>query len=152
VSRVDLFSALDLRSDRNNLAAETMTDWTIATIPPQRGKLAVVTGATGGLGYQTAIRLAQAGAEVVLTGRNEAKGREAVSKIRNQFPDAKISLDVLDLANLASVTDFARSFATAHSSLDLLINRLASWLCPPGRPRPTVSKCSSEPTISVTTR
>ncbi len=82
MSRVDLFSALDLRSDRTSLAAETMTDWTIANIPPQGGKLAVVTGATGGLGYQTAMRLAQAGAEVVLAGRNEAKGREAVSKIR----------------------------------------------------------------------
>jgi len=130
VSRVDLFSALDLRSDRTNLVADTMTDWTIADIPPQGGKLAVVTGATGGLGYQTAIRLAQAGAEVVLTGRNEAKGREAVSKIRNQFPDAKISFDVLDLASLASVADFARRFATTHSSLDLLINNAGVMALP----------------------
>jgi NAD(P)-dependent dehydrogenase (short-subunit alcohol dehydrogenase family) len=130
VSRVDLFSALDLRSDRTNLVAETMTDWTIADIPPQGGKLAVVTGATGGLGYQTAIRLAQAGAEVVLTGRNEAKGREAVSKIRNQFPDAKIGFDVLDLASLASVADFARRFATTHSSLDLLINNAGVMALP----------------------
>jgi NAD(P)-dependent dehydrogenase (short-subunit alcohol dehydrogenase family) len=130
VSRVDLFSALDLRSDRTNLVAETMTDWAIADIPPQGGKLAVVTGATGGLGYQTAIRLAQAGAEVVLTGRNEAKGREAVSKIRNQFPDAKISFDVLDLASLASVADFARRFATTHSSLDLLINNAGVMALP----------------------
>jgi NAD(P)-dependent dehydrogenase (short-subunit alcohol dehydrogenase family) len=111
-----------LRSDRTNLAAEIMTDWTIANIPPQAGKLAVATGATGGLGYQTAMRLAQAGAEVVLTGRNAAKGREAVSKIRNQFPDARISFEALDLANLASVADFARRFATTHSSLDLLDN------------------------------
>lgn len=107
-----------------------MTDWTIADIPPQGGKLAVVTGATGGLGYQTAIRLAQAGAEAVLTGRNEAKGREAVSKIRNQFPDAKISFDVLDLASLASVADFARRFATAHASLDLLINNAGVMALP----------------------
>jgi NAD(P)-dependent dehydrogenase (short-subunit alcohol dehydrogenase family) len=130
VSRVDLFSALDLRSDRTSLAAETMTDWTIANIPPQGGKLAVVTGATGGLGYQTAMRLAQAGAEVVLAGRNEAKGREAVPKIRNQFPDAKISFDVLDLANLASVADFARRLATTHSSLDLLINNAGVMALP----------------------
>jgi len=130
VSRVDLFSALDLRSDRTSLAAETMTDWTIANIPPQGGKLAVVTGATGGLGYQTAMRLAQAGAEVVLAGRNEAKGREAVSKIRDQFPDAKISFDVLDLANLASVADFARRLATTHSSLDLLINNAGVMALP----------------------
>jgi NAD(P)-dependent dehydrogenase (short-subunit alcohol dehydrogenase family) len=107
-----------------------MTDWTIANIPPQAGKLAVVTGATGGLGYQTAMRLAQAGAEVVLTGRNEAKGREAVAKIRDQFPDARISFEELDLANLASVADFARRLATAHSSLDLLINNAGVMALP----------------------
>jgi NAD(P)-dependent dehydrogenase (short-subunit alcohol dehydrogenase family) len=129
-----------------------MTDWTIANIPPQAGKLAVVTGATGGLGYQTAMRLAQAGAEVVLTGRNEAKGREAVAKIRNQFPDARTSFEALDLANLGSVADFARRLAAAHSSLDCSSTTRASWLCRRGRPRPTVSKCSSEPIISVTTR
>jgi NADPH:quinone reductase-like Zn-dependent oxidoreductase len=59
---------------------KTMTDWTIANIPSQAGKLAVVTGATGGLGYQTAMRLAQAGAEVVLTGRNEAKAAKRSRK------------------------------------------------------------------------
>ena len=107
-----------------------MTDWTIANIPPQGGKLAVVTGATGGLGYQTAIRLAQAGAEVVLTGRNEAKGREAVSKIRNQIPDAKISFDALDLANLALVADFARRLAATRASLDLLINNAGVMALP----------------------
>src|SRR5882724_9298840 len=93
-----------------------MADWTITDIPPQEGKLAVITGATGGLGYQTAIRLAQAGAEVVLTGRNAAKGLAAISKIRGQFPDAKISFEALDLANLASVADFARRFTAMHSS------------------------------------
>jgi NAD(P)-dependent dehydrogenase (short-subunit alcohol dehydrogenase family) len=68
------------------------------------------------------MRLAQAGAEVMLTGRNEAKGHEAISKIRDQFPDVKIGFEALDLANLASVADFARRFASMHSSLDLLIN------------------------------
>src|SRR5258708_32203109 len=99
-----------------------MTNWTIADIPPQGGKLAVVTGATGGLGYQTALGLAQAEAEVVLTGRNAAKGREAISEIRRLLPDAKISFEALDLANLASVAGFGRRFATAAAPLDLLIN------------------------------
>jgi NAD(P)-dependent dehydrogenase (short-subunit alcohol dehydrogenase family) len=107
-----------------------MTNWTIADIPPQRGKLAVVTGATGGLGYQTALALAQAEAEVVLTGRNDAKGREAISKIRKQLPNAKISFEALDLANLASVADFAQRFATAHASLDLLINNAGVMALP----------------------
>jgi NAD(P)-dependent dehydrogenase (short-subunit alcohol dehydrogenase family) len=55
-----------------------MTDWTTADIPPQGGKTAVVTGATGGLGYETALALAGAGATVVLTGRNDLKGRHAL--------------------------------------------------------------------------
>jgi NAD(P)-dependent dehydrogenase (short-subunit alcohol dehydrogenase family) len=107
-----------------------MTNWTIADIPSQRGKLAIVTGATGGLGYQTALALAQAEAEVVLTGRNDAKGREAISKIRKQLPNAKISFEALDLANLASVADFVQRFATAHASLDLLINNAGVMALP----------------------
>ena len=58
-----------------------MTNWTIADIPTQSGKLAVVTGSTGGLGFETALVLAQTGAEVVLTGRNDAKGHAAITKI-----------------------------------------------------------------------
>ena len=107
-----------------------MANWTVADIPPQAGKLAVVTGATGGLGYETAMRLAQAGAEVVLTGRNEAKGVDAIAKIRKQFPDARISFEALDLANLASVANFAQRFATGHASLDLLINNAGVMALP----------------------
>jgi NAD(P)-dependent dehydrogenase (short-subunit alcohol dehydrogenase family) len=66
-----------------------MTDWTTADIPPLNGKTAVITGATGGLGYETALALAGAGAVVVLTGRNDAKGRNAIQSIRAQFPDPK---------------------------------------------------------------
>ena len=58
---------------------------------------------TGGLGYETALALAGAGATVVLTGRNEAKGRHALQAIRGQFPNADIVYENLDLANLASV-------------------------------------------------
>src|ERR1700748_796719 len=63
----------------------SMTDWTTADIPPLQGKTAVITGATGGLGYETALALAGAGATVMLTGRNEAKGRHALQTIRSQF-------------------------------------------------------------------
>ena len=64
-----------------------MSDWTIADIPPQNGKTAVITGATGGLGYETALALAGAGATVVLTGRSDAKGRDgAASGSARNFP------------------------------------------------------------------
>jgi NAD(P)-dependent dehydrogenase (short-subunit alcohol dehydrogenase family) len=107
-----------------------MTDWTTADIPPMDGKTTVITGATGGLGYETALALAGAGAEVVLTGRNDVKGRNALQGIRRQFPDAKTSYETLDLANLASVADFAKRFAVAHASLDLLVNNAGVMALP----------------------
>ncbi len=92
-----------------------MTGWTIADIPPQNGRTAVITGATGGLGYETALALAGAGAVVVLTGRNDAKGRHAIEQIRGRFPDARISYETLDLASLASVADFPTISAIMRS-------------------------------------
>ena len=107
-----------------------MTDWSIAEIPPLNGRTAVITGATGGLGYETALALAGAGANVVLTGRNEAKGRDALQNIRRQFPKAEIAYDTIDLANLASVAEFASRYAAAHASLDLLINNAGVMALP----------------------
>ena len=107
-----------------------MTDWSTADIPPLNGKTAVITGATGGLGYETALALAGAGANVVLTGRNEAKGRQALQTIRGQFPNAEIAYETLDLANLASVAEFAKRYAAAHASLDLLVNNAGVMALP----------------------
>ena len=107
-----------------------MTDWSTADIPPMTGKTAVITGATGGLGYETALALAGAGATVVLTGRNDAKGRGALEEIRIQVPNARISYEELDLAKLASVADFAARFAAAHASLDLLVNNAGVMALP----------------------
>ena len=107
-----------------------MTDWSTADIPPMTGKTAVITGATGGLGYETALALAGAGATVVLTGRNDAKGRGALERIRIQVPNARISYEELDLAKLASVADFAARFGAAHTSLDLLVNNAGVMALP----------------------
>jgi NAD(P)-dependent dehydrogenase (short-subunit alcohol dehydrogenase family) len=107
-----------------------MTDWSTAEIPPLNGRTAVITGATGGLGYETALALAGAGAAVVLTGRSEAKGRLALQAIRDRFPDARIAYENLDLAQLASVADFAARFAAGHASLDLLINNAGVMALP----------------------
>jgi NAD(P)-dependent dehydrogenase (short-subunit alcohol dehydrogenase family) len=107
-----------------------MTDWTTADIPPLNGKTAVITGATGGLGYETALALAGAGAMVVLTGRNDAKGRNAIQSIRAQIPDAKVSYETLDLASLASVAEFVARFVAAYPSLDLLINNAGVMALP----------------------
>jgi NAD(P)-dependent dehydrogenase (short-subunit alcohol dehydrogenase family) len=107
-----------------------MPKWTLADIPPQPGKLALVTGGTGGLGFETARALARAGAEVVVTGRNDAKGDEAIVKMRNQSPSAKVEYQRCDLANLAAVRSFARNFADTHQALDLLVNNAGVMAIP----------------------
>ncbi len=107
-----------------------MTDWSTADIPSLSGKTAVVTGATGGLGYETALALAGAGAIVILTGRNDAKGLRAIEGICEQFPNALIAYEHLDLASLASVADFARRFASSNDQLDLLVNNAGVMALP----------------------
>lgn len=104
-------------------------NWTTADIPSQAGKLAIITG-TGGLGYEDALELARAGAEVVLAGRNANKGSEAVARIKAAAPGAAISFSLLDLAALSSVQAFAASFASRHGRLDILINNAAVMALP----------------------
>ena len=108
---------------------KTCSTW---SIPSQRGRLAVITGATGGLGYETALALAGAGAQVVLTGRNPVKGAAALESIRAAHPGAAISYETLDLGSLASVQDFAERFKREHASLHILINN-GGVMAPPTR-------------------
>jgi NAD(P)-dependent dehydrogenase (short-subunit alcohol dehydrogenase family) len=97
-----------------------MAGSTQAEIPSQVGRTAVVTGATGALGYEAALALARAGAEVILSGRDAGKGQSAIERIGRDAIGAKVSYEHLDLANLASVTGFA-DWMHARPSLDLLI-------------------------------
>jgi NAD(P)-dependent dehydrogenase (short-subunit alcohol dehydrogenase family) len=62
-----------------------MTNWTIADIPTLSDKLAIVTGSTGGLGFETALVLAQTEAEVLLTGPGELCQR-AAGVATNHYP------------------------------------------------------------------
>jgi NAD(P)-dependent dehydrogenase (short-subunit alcohol dehydrogenase family) len=109
-----------------------MKPWTVRDIPDQTGRLAVITGATGGIGFETALALAVAGADVVLTGRNAAKGEAALQRIRAVSPRASIRYEHLDLASLRSVRQFVEKFSQQTRSLDLLINN-AGVMTPPER-------------------
>ncbi len=106
--------------------------WTRVDIPSQSGRLTVVTGATGGLGYQTALALAGAGAEVVLAGRNETKGADALARLRAAHPGATARFERLDLASLASVAAFADRLLAEGRGVDLLVNN-AGVMAPPER-------------------
>lgn len=108
-----------------------MKPWTTAHIPNQQGRTAVVTGA-GGLGFEDALALARAGAEVIIASRNLQKGAEAVARIRDQVAQAKVRFEALDLASLASVASFTDRLQGQIDGLDLLINN-AGVMDPPQR-------------------
>src|SRR5580698_4798780 len=109
-----------------------MNAWSVTDIPSQQGKLAIVTGATGGLGYETALALAGAGAEVLVTGRNIEKGSVALDRIKRAVPSAKVRFEMLDLASLRSIRAFAAKMVANGQPLDLLINN-AGVMDLPGR-------------------
>lgn len=111
-----------------------MKTFTLNELPAQAGRRVVVTGATGGIGLQTALALAGARFEVILTGRNAGKGAAALRQIRDVYPQASLRYEDLDLANLDSIARFAERYAAQHDALDVLINN-AGVMTPPQRQR-----------------
>ncbi|MET0330521.1 MAG: SDR family oxidoreductase [Dyella sp.] len=109
-----------------------MTRWQFP-LPSLAGRRAVVTGASGGLGFDTAVALSAAGAEVILAARNPDKGQRALLQLRTLQPTAKASLALLDLARLASVKAFAARLLDEARPLDLLINNAGVMALPQRR-------------------
>lgn len=107
-----------------------MDTWTSKDIPDLSGKLAIVTGATGGLGLETARELAAAGAEVVLAGRNPEKGAKAETAIREKTPHANVRFEQVDLASLASIAAFSDRLLARGRPIDILINNAGVMALP----------------------
>ena len=91
--------------------------WSTADMPLLRGKLAVVTGASGGLGLEVASALAGKGAELVVAARNAEKGARAVSML-----GGAARIELLDLADLGSVAAFSERLRERGQPIDLLVN------------------------------
>ena len=104
--------------------------WTASDVPDQSGRVAIVTGANSGLGYDTAAILADKGAHVVLAVRNLDKGKEAVDRITAASPNAVVMLQELDLSSLDSVRKAADELRAAHPRIDLLINNAGVMYVP----------------------
>ncbi|WP_129657754.1 oxidoreductase [Rothia uropygialis] len=99
-----------------------MSSWTVSSIPDQTGRTAIITGANSGLGLITATELARHGADIILAVRNISAGEAAAATIRTESPEAKVSVQQLDLASLASVDAFADRMAAELDRIDLLVN------------------------------
>ncbi len=107
--------------------------WGHDDIPNQSGRVAVVTGANSGIGWQTAKALATKGAHVVLACRNPDKGRDAVERILSEHAEASLELTLMDLSDLDSVAECAAKVLVEHPRLDLLINNAGVMVPPPGK-------------------
>ena len=108
-------------------------NWTTENIPSQKGKVAIVTGSSSGIGLEAARVLANKGAEVIIAVRNKEKGDKAVQKIKDQKSDVDVKVMLLDLADLKSVEKFAGKFNKKYSKLDLLINNAGVMMPPYGK-------------------
>jgi NAD(P)-dependent dehydrogenase (short-subunit alcohol dehydrogenase family) len=104
--------------------------WTARDIPAQDGRTVLVTGASSGLGYVTALELARRGAHVILAVRNTDRGEQAAKRIRAEHPAASLDVRHADLADLGSVKAFAEQIITEGTAVDVLINN-AGIMMPP---------------------
>ena len=109
------------------------SNWTAENIPDLTGKIAIVTGANSGIGYEMARALARKNAIVVLACRNKDKGETAIRQICREYPESKTELMQLDLSDLASVRRFADQFISDYARLDILINNAGIMVPPFGK-------------------
>src|SRR6266403_1744271 len=104
--------------------------WTSDDVPGQHGRLAVVTGANTGLGFETAQVLAARGASVVLAVRDIEKGKHAAARIAGTAPGANVMVQPLDLTSLDSIRAAADELRARHPRIDLLINNAGVMFTP----------------------
>ena len=107
-----------------------MKKWTREEMPSLEGQVWVVTGANSGLGLETVKGLAAKGATVVMACRDAQRAQAAADEVRKIAPNAKLELESLDLASLASIEAFAKKLAATHPALDGLINNAGIMAIP----------------------
>jgi NAD(P)-dependent dehydrogenase (short-subunit alcohol dehydrogenase family) len=107
-----------------------MGKWTEDDIQDQSGRIALITGANSGIGFECTRVLAKKGATVVMACRNTNKGNEARNQLLQLIPDAKLVVMELDLSDLDSVRTFAATFQSSYEKLDMLMNN-AGVMIPP---------------------
>jgi NAD(P)-dependent dehydrogenase (short-subunit alcohol dehydrogenase family) len=111
----------------------TVDEWLVENIPSVKGKTAIVTGANSGLGLETTRMLAAKGAHVIMAVRDMTKGNRAVNALRQQLSASRVSLMLLDLADLSSIGRFVESFHSEHGHLDILVNNAGVMAIPQRR-------------------
>jgi NAD(P)-dependent dehydrogenase (short-subunit alcohol dehydrogenase family) len=99
-----------------------MTAWSPAQIPDQSGRIAIVTGASSGIGADAAEALAGRGAEVILAVRNHVRGEAIQARIAATHAGSRVTVSVVDMADLGSIRAFAERTLAALPRIDILLN------------------------------
>lgn len=115
------------KTKENNLGILKATPFYKLTIMDLKDKICIITGATSGIGKETAKAIAREGAVVVLPIRDALKGDILKDEILEQNPDARIDLMHCDLASFDSIREFAAAFKKKYKKLHLLINNAGIW-------------------------
>jgi len=110
----------------NNMSSK----WTKQDMPNLNGKVAIVTGANSGLGYEIALAFAEKGATVVMAVRNLSKGEQAKNDILKAYSSASLDLMTLDVGDLSSVREFAEAYKAKYDRLDILMNNAGVMAIP----------------------
>ena len=116
----------------SSTSGSSTSGWTPDQVGDQSGRTALVTGASSGLGLEVSAVLAAAGARVLMTARSREKGDAAVQEVLRRAPGARVELEMLDLASLASVADLGARLTTGLGGhgLDLLVDNAGVMAVP----------------------
>ena len=87
-----------------------------------RNKIVLITGATSGIGFQTALALAKMGAQIIVTGRSQKTAEEAVANIKSVSGNSRVDFLLADLTKQAEIRALVETFKRRYSHLDVLIN------------------------------
>ncbi|XP_074483929.1 polyprenol dehydrogenase [Sebastes fasciatus] len=106
------------------------TSFTLPVLPKQNGRVAIVTGGTRGMGYETARHLASLGMHVVIAGNEREEGRAAVRRIQEEGCEGKAEFVFIDLTSLKSVRQFVQAFKERRLPLHVLVNNAGTMMVP----------------------
>lgn len=114
----------------NDHSFRTQLSWNETDIPDQAGRVVLVTGGNGGLGFETTRALAAKGATVIMAARNQDKAADAGTRILGLYPGATLDVRELDLASLDSVRSFAETVKADYDRIDILVNNAGVMAIP----------------------
>lgn len=105
-------------------------NWTADDMPDLTGRIVLVTGANSGIGYEVTLAFAGKGAHVVMACRNLKKAETAAAHLHDKDSDASLEIMHVDLADLSSISNFAREFSERYHSLHILCNNAGIMFSP----------------------